>query len=564
METRTCEITSQSFAITAEEAAAYEYFDIPVPAVCPEERYRRQLAFRNEEQFFWRKCDKTGAKLYSIFPSMTAFPVVSAEYWWGGELDALSYGKPFDFKRLFVEQLLDIWWSVPRPAVRVQQVNQCTAVHDVARAKNSYFVFSGTDIDQCCYSVGVWNSKEVIDCYFVSDSERCYECVHCFGCRNLRWSEFCRNCTDSWFLSNCEDCRYCLFCTNLKGKEYYIFNRKVSPEEFDRIVREWTFTARARVEAATEEFETFLADQPFPHMIGDEPEENSGNYLYQCRSAFDSFECVDAANVVHCHWLRGARDCLDGFGFGDGLSRSIQFVNVGSGAEGVINCIECWNNVRDLVYCSYCEESSDLFACVGLRGKQYCIFNTQYSKDEYFELRARIVAHLRERSIWGKFFPANFSGFAYNLSSANFYMPLSKVPAKMLGFRWDDGDEALKPSLLMGGVEDSGGDRFAEVPQRTEALSAQHVSELYLCELSGKPYRLAAQEIALYQALGVAPPGRCFEQRHQARIKRLSPRRLRSDKSPNSGRSFRTAFPEQWRRPVAFHRDWERSVRPLR
>src|SRR5690606_9280094 len=161
---------------------------------------------------------------------------------------------------------------------------------------------------------------------------------------------------------------------NLKGKSFHIFNKPVSEEKFNRTIKEWAFTARARVEAAHVEFEQFLSDKPLPHIISDDPEANSGNYLFNCRSAFDAFECYDSENVVHCHSHWSARDCLDGYGYGNQLSRSIQFVNVGDNASGVVNCIECWNNVSNLVYCTYCENSSDLFGCVGLRGKQYCIF----------------------------------------------------------------------------------------------------------------------------------------------------------------------------------------------
>lgn len=56
---------------------------------------------------------------------------------------------------------------------------------------------------------------------------------------------------------------------------------------------------------------------------------------------------------------------------------------------GVFNSYQCFfvyisTNNRN-VWLSYdCEDCSDCFGCVNLRHKQYCIFNVQYSKEEYF------------------------------------------------------------------------------------------------------------------------------------------------------------------------------------
>lgn len=561
-EKRNCEITGQPYTISAEEADAYNSFDLPLPSTCPQERFRRQLTFRNDKQFFWRRCDSTGTKLYSTFPEDAPFPVVSPEYWWSSDWDGTSFGRDFDFKRLFIEQLLDLWTKVPRPAYRLINSLESRACHGARDVGNSFLLFNAQSAACCMYSVGIWDSHHCCDCYSVSGCEYCYECTHCYDSKRLRYCEFSRNCEDSWFLSQCSNCKNCLFCTNLEGKEFCIFNRSVSAEEYQKALAGWSFTARPRVELAKEQFNEFLLDKPIPHIFSDMPDSTSGNYLKACDGVYNSYDCIECRGVLNCYSLVDAANCLDGFGFGNGLSDSVQFVEVGDGARGLINCIECWNQVSDLAYCSYCEQSSNLFGCVGLRGKEYCIFNKQYSKEQYLQLRGAIVDHLKSRRVWGKFFPASFSGFAYNQSSAEEHMPLSKIPAKMMGFRWDDSVEYIRPSQLMGGVDQAPDERFAEVPTHLDDLDENTLLTLvFICEMSGRPFRLTRDEIALYRMLSVPPPPRAFEQRHRERVMRLAPRALNMNKSARSGEELLTSYPQNWRRPVLSHDEWRKEVK---
>jgi DNA-binding NarL/FixJ family response regulator len=85
----------------------------------------------------------------------------------------------------------------------------------------------------------------------------------------------------------------------------------------------------------------------------------------------------------------------------------------------------------------------DCFGCVGLQKKQYCILNKQYSKENYFGLKSKIIEHMQKTGEWGEFFPASQSLFAYNESIAHQeYYPL-KDRAEMGDIVWqttkDDG-----------------------------------------------------------------------------------------------------------------------------
>src|SRR3989344_3075374 len=83
----------------------------------------------------------------------------------------------------------------------------------------------------------------------------------------------------------------------------------------------------------------------------------------------------------------------------------------------------------------------NLFGCVGLRNKKYCILNKQYTKEEYEELAPRIIAHMRNTEEWGRFFPMEQSSFAYNETEAQDYFPLKKEEAAQRNIAWREEKE---------------------------------------------------------------------------------------------------------------------------
>lgn len=55
------------------------------------------------------------------------------------------------------------------------------------------------------------------------------------------------------------------------------------------------------------------------------------------------------------------------------------------------------------IECEYC------FGCVGLKKKKYCILNKQYSKEEYEELKGKIISDMKRSGEYGKFLPYEMS-----------------------------------------------------------------------------------------------------------------------------------------------------------
>ena len=92
----------------------------------------------------------------------------------------------------------------------------------------------------------------------------------------------------------------------------------------------------------------------------------------------------------------------------------------------------CANGVThssNMIYCRACKNCSDCFACVGLQHKQYCLFNTQYSKGVYEQLVEKVLSHMMGTKEWGEFFDPSVSLFGYNETVAQEYFPLTSEEA---------------------------------------------------------------------------------------------------------------------------------------
>src|SRR5207302_864058 len=85
-------------------------------------------------------------------------------------------------------------------------------------------------------------------------------------------------------------------------------------------------------------------------------------------------------------------------------SNSYDYSSWGLNASQIYECMTCGENVDNLKFCflaypncqnlEYCisvRRCQDCFGCVGIKDKQYCIFNKQYTKEEYFALREKII-----------------------------------------------------------------------------------------------------------------------------------------------------------------------------
>lgn len=548
---KACQLTGRSFPISEREKSLWDHFGIALPVVAPEERLRRMYAFLGGPQLYVRECDALKRRIPSAYTDHAPFPVFETEYWTSRAWNPFSFGQQFQFKRLFMEQFLELWRNVPRPAAVLTGAPPETIANDSNNLDGCFSVFQSESCRECFYGVRLVDCVECLDGYELSGCRECYEGVFLQRCTRLRFSECCKNCEDSWLLSNCVDCKYCFGCTHLRGARYCIFNEQVTREEYLSTVSGFGVDARPLLELARNRFRELLLREPTPHIYADQPRANSGNYLRNTQLCIDSFFCSDATDLVNCAAGSQSRMVLDSVLFRR-LESSVQAVGCSDGLN-LLCCVSCTNGVERLAYCSHCSDSRDLFGCIGLTKAQYCIFNTQFTPDEYTALRARIEQHMRGRGVWGSFFPPGFSGFPYNRSFAGDLMPLTKIPAKMMNFPWDDSDEHLtRPSALVGAGLDSIESHFHELPERAGDVTEQQIEQLtFLCSVTGQPYHISSWELRFAKRHGVPLPECAFAHRHALRLSQCTPFSMFERVIAPSGATVRTSVPERWKQPLA-------------
>lgn len=171
----------------------------------------------------------------------------------------------------------------------------------------------------------------------------------------------------------------------------------------------------------------------------------------------------------------------------------------------IYNCSACgaFNNFlrmstncrtsSNLTYCAFCYDCKDCFGCVNLRNAQYCIFNKQYSAEEYQEITGKIISQMKAHNIWGKFFPANISPFAYNNSMAMHFYPQSKTEALQSGFRWEDAPSSKASSDF-------------KLPDNIKELDPESTAQGIFCEFTQRNFRIISKEYNFLKTLSLPAP----------------------------------------------------------
>jgi hypothetical protein len=458
--------------------------------------------------------------------------VYNQDSWYSDAWDPLEYGCDFDFTRPFFDQYKELCDAVPHPALfTVYQYDENSYYTNYAgKNKNCYLIFDSDENQDCYYSYSLNGSRNCMDCYRLRGGELCYECVDCLQCYNCAYLQESVNCRDSAFLYSCIGCSNCLMCVNLRNKEYHIENKPVTKEQYEAFRR--LLSSRSRLQGAKAHFEALKLQYPHKYLYGVQNENVTGDYLTQCKNAR---HCFDGVGLWDCAYMYRTfypcKDSMDCEAAG-GDSRLYECSCIGYNANNVLFSSNGLDQLSDILYSSYCFHCQNLFGCVGLRSKKYCVFNKQYSKEEYEILVARIIEHMQETGEWGEFFPSTLSPFAYNETLAHDYYPLSKDEALKRGLRWLDQEEAhdqyMGPSVS---VQDDSSDADEKI-----------CDKILKCEVTGKLFKIIPQEFTFLKERHLPLPTTCFEQRHRERLAFRNPRKLWERSCANCKKDIDTTY----------------------
>ncbi len=550
--TKQCQNCKNKFTIEPEDFEFYKKIDVPEPTFCPDCRAQRRMVFRNEMNLYKRKCDFSGKDIISMFPQNAPVKVYERDIWWSDKWDPMEYGKDYDFNKPFFEQLNQLIGKMPWPSRTVSDIVNSDYSINASFLKNCYLVSNSAISEDCAYSSGLEHSKDSYDSYDLRKSELCYECFMVKNCYKIFFSSYCDNCQEVFFSKDCIGCQNCFGCVNLRHKKYHIFNKQYTKEEYFKKLKEFNLGSFKNIEELNKKAKDFLLEFPNKYMHGRKNVDVTGDYIYNCKNVKDSYVASNTEDSRYCQFTIFTKtyNCYDSLIVGWGSKLTYEVSASGHGLNKVKFCFECWPNCHDLEYSINCHSSSNLFTCIGLRNKSYCILNKQYTKEEYNELVPKIIKHMNDMPYtdkkgriykYGEFFPIELSPFAYNKTIANEYFPLTKEQVLKQGYTWYDKPKPeYKATITASNLSDYIKDIDKSILKEVIECNNEKNNT---CAGSGV-FRLIPQELKFYKKMNLPLPRLCPDCRHKERIKQRNPMKLYKRQCMNKGCSnaFQTTY----------------------
>ncbi|MSR86823.1 hypothetical protein EXS70_01470 [Candidatus Peribacteria bacterium] len=512
----TCAECTASFEVTSRDQDFYKNMDVPPPKSCPDCRLMRRLIERNARTLYKRKCDLTGKEFISPYHPDHTFPVYMPDAWWGDGWDEMSYGRDPDFSRPFFEQFAELLGVVPHQGQFVVPgtMQNSDYVNCAGYLKDCYLIAETDYNEHCYYGNRIFHNKSMVDCSNVFENELCYECIDCQKSYGLRFCQDCLNCSESFFLSNCIGCKDCIGCINQRQKQYMVMNKQLTKEEYEKQKTALKLNTFDGVQKIRKESEAFFLEQPHKALQNENNERSIGNHLYDSKNSEDCYDCKDLEDCVRCARTFSVKSSMDYTSWGDKSELMYQCASCGDSCYSLKFCTTCTTNNSNLEYCAHCSGCSDCFGCVGMRRKKHCIFNKQYSKEEYAKLRDQLVAHMKKSAEWGEFFPKSVCPYAYNETISMEYFPLNKEEATKRGYTWrEPSDEKPNVQKVI---------PAAQLPQTITEIPDDVLNWAVTCLVTARPFRIIKQELAFYRQLDLPLPRKHPDERHKERIARRS------------------------------------------
>ncbi len=273
---------------------------------------------------------------------------------------------------------------------------------------SSYVVNTNEDI---VYSFWVKdNCSRVFNSAIVSDwSENIYSSLCVSQSYETFYSRYITNSSHIWFSVNLIGCKECLFCDGLENASYCIKNKQYTKEEYlvfkNKLLRN-TDKFEEYYDTWTKKTSRHVASWSVSWRYAVESDNlENAHYPYRVIGWRNLF------NVWWSEWNTEMYDVVDGWG---PELHHVYWVN-GVAINTEHAYLSCHiPNCSNVFYCFYTESCSYCFGCIGLKNKQYCIFNKQYDKETWHEKVNELFHIIDTEWMTWEFFPASVNPFYMN------------------------------------------------------------------------------------------------------------------------------------------------------
>ena len=522
--TRICTLSGKEFEITDDDLHFYEKISpilggkkylIPPPTLCPEERMRRRLSWRNMHSLYKTKCAITQKDIISLYSPNRPYRSVDQAIWWGDTIDSSDYKRDYDPSGKFYTELDALMRSMPLFCLSNEYRTNENAeyVQGTNNVKNSYLVFNAMATNNCEYSDSIYHAEDCFDDYFCRESQDCYDCISMLRCQSCISLEESEDCARVDFSYNCKGCQDCLLSYGLTNQQYMIANVQYTKTTYEEAKKKYIknndsydYIALSRI------FANMKSMNPIEKTIIYNSENVSGNHISNCFNVQGSYDTSDSKNCKYIATFSKAEDCYDCFSWWYMAENCYECVAVGNSVSGLMGCYAVWWGSARVYYSYSCLDCQDCFGCVGLRDKKYCILNKQYTKEEYEVLARKIIEDMIHDGEWGEYLAPSISPFGYNETMANLYFPLSREEALAKWYQWND-YEAPRPEA----------EKYipaSKLPDDITKIPDDILNWAIECSVSGKYYKITRPELEFYRKHMLSIPTKHPDIRRKERFDR--------------------------------------------
>ena len=503
---------------------------LPPPTLCPPCRQQRRIAFRNDRNFYRNACSLCKKSIISIYSPDKNLPVLCHDCFWSDRWDPLQYGIDIDLNVSFFEQFDAMRSKVPRLAIfNTQSENSEYSVH-ASKNKNCYMGSSIGECEDVYYGDWVIRCRDCMDILMCTDMELCYECSNSRECFNTDFAELSSGLSDCFLCFDCHRSNQLVGCASVRGGTAMILNEQSTPEECKQTV-ERLKKDRAFRRAFDQKFQELKQRLPKRDAWNTNAEGCTGNYITNSKNARHAFYCEQVEDGTHVFDTSKAKDVCD-------ITRCWN-VELLYECKGIVDLkYSCFCNLTyqcdNMLYCDNCSGSSECFGCMSLKKNRYCILNKQYTKEEYERLVPQIIERMKTVGEWGEFFPITLSAFGYNESKAQESYPLTRAEAMGRGWKWSNYEQSA-PSVQRTIPA-------KELPGDIRLCTDEILQHTIRCEVTGKPFKIIAQELAFYRKKGLPLPTRSPLQRHLDRVAQQNPYVLHDRQCGKCQKAIQTTY----------------------
>ena len=360
-EQRTCQSCKAVFIIEPDDFGFYEKMDVPPPTWCPDCRMQRRFSWYTDIAFYKRPDSRTGEMIFSHFSKDSPVKIYEHDYWWSDAWDPHQYGRDYDFSRPFFEQFQELMRDVPlssRSTLNLVRSDYSNKAEDI---KDCYLVFNATLAERSMYCMRVFSIQ---DCMDVTMTDKCQLSYSTFGsgyCFRAFWSSLCGECSDIWFSRDCKNCSNCFGCAGLKNKQYYIFNKPFTKEEYFKEIAKFDTGSYSGIARIMAEARKIWDSTPIKYYQGNRTVNSTGQYLWNTKNVKLSCAIDESEQCAYCFNLRAVKDSMDYSTWGSSAERIYDCMECGIQVSDLRFCFDCWPGSNNLTYCVQCHSSHDLF-----------------------------------------------------------------------------------------------------------------------------------------------------------------------------------------------------------